>query len=129
MDMDSDNALVVFQDKKIRRIWHNDEWYFSVVDIVGVLTGSEDPRNYWKVLKHRLIKEGSNETVTDCNQLKLTASDGKTYATDCSDVKNIFRIIQSIPSKKAELFKFLPEINFFLTQPHPEVVHNLLAEA
>jgi len=67
--MDQNKALVVFQGKKIRRIWNNDEWWFSVVDIVGVLTDSEDSRNYWKVLKHRLKEEGS-EVVTKCNQLK-----------------------------------------------------------
>ncbi len=65
--MNQENALVVFRGRKIRRTWHNKEWYFSVVDIVGVLTDSKNPRNYWKVLKHRLIKEGSNETVTKCN--------------------------------------------------------------
>ncbi len=104
LKMDDENKLVVFQDKKIRRIWHNDEWYFSVVDIIEVLTESKDGRNYWKVLKHRLTKEGS-EVVTDCNQLKLLASDGKYYKTDCANVKTLFRIIQSIPSPKAEPFK------------------------
>jgi len=103
--MTQDKALVVFQGRKIRRTWHNEEWYFSVVDVVGVLTDSEDPRNYWKVLKHRLIKEGSNETVTKCNRLKMKSRDGKMRLTDCSNTENIFRIIQSIPSKKAEPFK------------------------
>ena len=74
--MKKENALVVFEGKNIRRIWHNGQWYFSVVDIVGVLTDSADPRNYWKVLKHRLIEEGS-EVVTLCNQLKLPASYNK----------------------------------------------------
>lgn len=78
--MAQDNALVVFQDKNIRRIWHNNEWHFSVVDVVGALTDSAGPRNYWKVLKHRLNEEGS-EAVTNCNQLKLPASDGKYYST------------------------------------------------
>lgn len=102
--MEEHNALVVFQDKKIRRIWQNNEWYFSVVDIVEVLTDSTDARNYWKVLKHRLNKEGS-EAVTNCNQLKLPASDGKYYETDCASTKTLFRIVQSIPSPKAEPFK------------------------
>ncbi|MBI2129610.1 Bro-N domain-containing protein [Candidatus Woesearchaeota archaeon] len=102
--MDTNNALVAFQGKKIRRIWHNDEWWFSVVDVIGVLAESEDPRNYWKVLKHRL-KEESSEVVTNCNQLKLPASDGKFYETDCANTQTIFRLIQSIPSKKAESFK------------------------
>ena len=102
---DEEKALVVFQGKKIRRTWFNDEWWFSVVDVVGVLSDSQDPRTYWKVLKHRLNQEGSNETVTNCNQLKLPAEDGKSRLTDCANTKNMFRIIQSIPSPKAEPFK------------------------
>ena len=92
--MDENRALVVFQGKKIRRTWFNDEWWFSVVDIVGVLSESENPRNYWKVLKHRLKDEGS-KVVTNCNQLKLPAPDGKLYETDCGNTKTIFRLIQS----------------------------------
>jgi len=102
--MDKDKALVVFEDKKIRRVWYNKEWFFSVVDIIWALTSSQDPRNYWKVLKHRLKEEGS-EVVTKCNQLKLPASDGKYYETDCADTKTLFRLIQSIPSPRAEPFK------------------------
>lgn len=74
-------ALVVSEGKNIRRVWQNEKWWFSVVDIVGVLTDSEDPRNYWKVLKHRLHEDGS-EVVTNCNQLKLPAEDGKMRETD-----------------------------------------------
>jgi len=92
-----DKALVVFQDKKIRRIWHNNEWYFSVVDIIAALTDSLNPRNYWKVLKHRLKAEG-NESVTNCNQLKMQSSDGKFYLTDVADTEQILRLVQSIPS-------------------------------
>ena len=102
--MDEHKALVVFQGKKIRRVWQNNEWWFSVVDIVGVLTESGDARNYWKVLKYRL-KEESSEVVTKCNQLKLPASDGKYYETDCATTETLFRIIQSVPSPKAEPFK------------------------
>src|SRR3989344_121807 len=102
--METNKALVVFQGKKIRRTWFNDEWWFSVVDVVGVLSESEDARNYWKVLKHRLKEEGS-EVVTECNQLKLPASDGKYYETDCANTKTLFRLVQSIPSKKAEPLK------------------------
>ncbi|MFH1175094.1 MAG: Bro-N domain-containing protein [archaeon] len=102
--MDKETALVVFQDKKIRRVWHKDAWWFSVVDIVGALSRSEDARNYWKVLKHRLGKEGS-EVVTKCNQLKLPSSDGKQYFTDCANTEVLFRIVQAIPSKNAEPFK------------------------
>ncbi len=96
--------IAIFNGKAIRRKFVNDKWFFSVVDIVGALTESEDPRNYWKVLKHRLNEEGS-EVVTKCNQLKLKSGDGKEYETDCADTEGIFRIIQSIPSKKAEPFK------------------------
>ena len=102
--MTPDNALVVFQGKKIRRTWHNEEWYFSVVDVCEVLTDSVDAGAYWRKLKQRLTEEGS-EVVTFCHGLKLTAADGKKYKTDCSNTENIFRIIQSIPSKKAEPFK------------------------
>ncbi len=101
---DKNTALVVFEGKDIRRIWYNEEWYFSVVDVVGILTESADPRNYWKVLKHRLIEEGS-EVVTNCNRLKLPAADGKYYETDCANTETLLRIVQSIPSKNAEHFK------------------------
>ena len=99
----------LFEDKKIRTVWDDEEekWYFSIVDVVGALTDQPDvehARNYWKVLKHRLKKEG-NESVTNCNQLKLRASDGKNYKTDVADTEQLFRIIQSIPSPKAEPIK------------------------
>ena len=102
--MDENNALVVFQDKKIRRTWFNDEWWFSVVDIVEILTESDNPRNYWSMLKVREL-ENNIELSTFCVQLKLMAEDGKLRETDCANTKNIFRLIQSIPSKKAEPFK------------------------
>lgn len=98
--MDSKKALVVFDGTKIRRIWHDDQWYFSVVDIVAVLTDSANPNNYWKVLKHR-----EPQLVTICNQLKLPSVDGKYYNTDCVNTQNAFRLIQSVPSPKAEPFK------------------------
>ncbi len=96
----------LFEEQKVRTIWNaeEEEWYFSVVDVVAVLTNSANPNNYWKVLKNRLKKEGS-QLVTNCNQLKLPASDGKLYKTDCLDTEGIFRLIQSIPSPKAEPFK------------------------
>jgi len=96
----------IFQDKKVRTHWdaEREEWYFSVVDVVAVLTDSPDPRNYWKVLKHRLKAEG-NETVTNCNRLKMLAPDGKMRLTDVADTKQLLRIIQSVPSPKAEPFK------------------------
>lgn len=99
----------LFEDKKIRTVWDDEQekWYFSIVDVVGALTDQPDTehsRNYWKVLKHRLKKEG-NETVTNCNRLKLMAEDGKQRLTDVADTEQLFRIIQSIPSPKAEPFK------------------------
>lgn len=101
------DEIKLYENKEIRSIWdeEKEEWYFSVVDVVGVLTESENPNNYWKVLKKRLKDEGS-ELVTYCNQLKMKShKDGKMYKTDVADMKGIFRIIQSIPSPKAEPFK------------------------
>jgi hypothetical protein len=98
------NKIVVFESRKIRRIWHEEEWYFSVVDVCGALTDSPDPGAYWRKLKQRLNGERS-EVVTFCHALKLEASDGKYYVTDCANTKSMFRIIQSIPSPKAEPFK------------------------
>ena len=96
----------IFNNKTIRTAWNKEEekYYISVVDIVGILSESDNPRNYWKVLKHRLKKEG-NESVTNCNQLKLKSLDGKYYNTDVVDIEGMFRIIESIPSKKAEPMK------------------------
>jgi len=98
--------IAVFDDKKIRRIWDSElgEWFFSVVDVVGVLSGSLNASNYWKVLKHRLREEGS-QVVTDCNRLKLRAKDGKMREGDVGDARVILRIVQSVPSKNAEPFK------------------------
>ena len=99
-------ALAVFENIPIRRQWDEakQSWFFSVVDVIAVLTDSTDPRNYWKVLKNRLNKEGS-EVVTKCNQLKMLARDGKRYKTDAADTETLFRLVQSIPSPKAEPFK------------------------
>ncbi len=96
----------IFNSETIRTVWdkEKEKYYISVVDVVGVLSESNNPRNYWKVLKHRLKKEG-NESVTNCNQLKLKSSDGKYYNTDVVDVEGMFRIIQSIPSKNVESIK------------------------
>ncbi|MEK6792663.1 MAG: Bro-N domain-containing protein [Nanoarchaeota archaeon] len=102
--MDKKEALVVFQDKKIRRIWHNEEWYFSIIDVVEVLTESTIPRRYWADLKARLKEEGF-ELYDKIVQLKLMSSDSKYYETDCANTKTLFRLIQSIPSPKAEPFK------------------------
>ena len=95
-----ENKLIVFQEKAIRRTWHNEEWYFSVSDVVGVLSESKDAKAYWRKLKQR-----ENQLVTLCHGLKLPAKDGKMRKEDCSNTEGLFRIIQSIPSKKAEPFK------------------------
>ncbi|PKP17152.1 MAG: hypothetical protein CVU07_04755 [Bacteroidetes bacterium HGW-Bacteroidetes-23] len=104
--MTKETAIKLFEQKQIRSVWseEDEKWYFSIVDVVGVLSDSENANNYWKVLKNRLKKEGS-ELVTNCNQLKLQSSDGKFYKTDVADTEQLFRLIQSIPSKKAEPFK------------------------
>lgn len=104
--MEDNFAIQLFEGKRVRIVWDEEQekYYFSVVDIVQVLTDSTDARTYWKVLKSRLKKEG-NESVTNCNQLKLPSSDGKSYKTDVADLQGIFRLIQSIPSKKAEPVK------------------------
>ena len=96
----------LFNNETIRPIWdkEDEKYYISIVDVVGILSESENPRNYWKVLKHRLKQEG-NESVTNCNQLKLKANDGKYYNTDVADIEGMFRIIESIPSKNAEPVK------------------------
>jgi len=104
--MTKQTAIKLFNDRKVRTLWDNEheKWYFSIVDVIGVLTESENPNNYWKVLKSRLKKEGS-ELVTNCNQLKMESSDGKFYKTDVADTEQLFRLIQSVPSPKAEPFK------------------------
>lgn len=107
--MKNQNKIKLFEDKKVRTLWNEGEeqWYFSIIDIIAILTEQDNyqgARNYWKVLKHRLIKEG-NETVTNCNQLKIEAEDGKMRLTDVATTEQLLRLIQSIPSKKAEPFK------------------------
>lgn len=100
------NSIKLFGDDKIRAIWYDEQekWYFSVVDVVAVLTNSPNPQTYWRVLKKRLKDEG-NETVTNCNGLKMRAADGKMRLTDVADTEQLLRIIQSVPSPKAEPFK------------------------
>ncbi len=104
--MTKHNKIRIFNEQRVRTVWDSDQekWFFSVVDVIAVLTDSSDPSTYWRVLKNRLKKEG-NETVTNCNRLKLPASDGKMRLTDVADQQQLFRIIQSIPSPKAEPFK------------------------
>lgn len=100
------DEIKLYENNKIRSVWNEEreEWFFSIVDIVEILTESSNPQVYWRVLKKRLKDEG-NETVTNCNGLKMMPSDGKMKKTDVADIQGIFRIIQSIPSPKAEPFK------------------------
>jgi DNA-damage-inducible protein D len=100
------SAIILFEEKQVRRAWNKDEekWYFAIADVIAVLTGSPNPQVYWRVMKKRLLDEG-NQTVTNCNALKMTAADGKQRLTDVADTEQLLRLIQSIPSPKAEPFK------------------------
>lgn len=104
--MKQQNAIQLFEDKKVRTLWdaEQEKWYISIVDAIEVLTASPNPRKYWSVLKTRLKKEGS-QLATNCSQLKMESADGKFYKTDVADTEQLFRLIQSIPSPKAEPFK------------------------
>jgi hypothetical protein len=128
--MDNGNALVVFQGKKIRRKWFNDEWWFSVVDIIWAVTQTDRARKYWSDLKTRLTEEGF-ELSAKIGQLKLVSADGKSYLTDCVNTKNAFRIIQSIPSKNAEPFKqWLAQVGYDRVQEieNPELAQKRMKE-
>ena len=105
--MKKNNKIAFFEGQKIRRIWDKkqEKWYFSVSDVIAVLTNSVDPVAYWRKLKERLLKEGGNETVTKCHALKMKAPDGKMRLTDTADTEVLLRLIQSIPSPSAEPFK------------------------
>jgi hypothetical protein len=104
--MKKENTIKIFEDKKVRTLWDADKekWFFSIIDVIEVLTGSPNARKYWSVLKTRLKKEGS-QLATNCSQLKMQSADGKFYKTDVADTEQLFRLIQSIPSPKAEPFK------------------------
>lgn len=104
--MKQENAIKIFEDRKVRTLWdvEHEKWYFSIVDVIGILTDSQNPRKYWSVLKTRLKAEGS-QLATNCSQLKMQSPDGKFYLTDVADTEQLFRLIQSIPSPKAEPFK------------------------
>ena len=126
----SNNKPIVFQSKTIRRTLVNDVWFFSVVDVVAALTDSPDPGAYWRKLKQRLTAEGS-QVVTICHGLKLEAPDGKMRLTDCANVKGMFRIIQSIPSPKAEPFKqWLAQVGYdrVLEIENPELAQERMKE-
>jgi len=125
-----DKKLVVFQDKNIRRMWHNKEWYFSVIDVVSALEASTVPKRYWSDLKIKLTTEGF-EPYDKIVQLKMPAEDGKLRETDCATTKNMFRIIQSIPSPKAEPFKlWLAKVGYERVQEieDPEIAQNRVKE-
>lgn len=106
--MSKANAIKIFEDKQVRTLWdaEQEKWYVSIVDVIGILTESPNPRKYWSVLKTRLKTEGS-QLATNCSQLKMPSADGKFYKTDVADTEQLFRLIQSIPSPKAEPFKFI----------------------
>ena len=101
--------LMPFEGTGIRKVWHNGEWYFSVVDVIRILTESQDARNYWKVLKNR-----ESQLVTVCNQLKMPASDGRNRLTDCANTEGVLRIAMSVPSPKAEPLPSLPRFSRLL---------------
>ena len=108
------SAIILFEEKQVRRAWNETEqkWYFAIVDVIAVLTESDNPQVYWRVMKKRLTDEG-NQTVTKCNGLKMTAADGKQRVTDVADTEQLLRLIQSIPSPKAEPFKlWLARVGF-----------------
>ena len=125
--------IKIFQEEKIRSVWNEEEeqWYFSVVDVVDVLTGSVNPRDYWFKMKKRVHTEDGFELSTICRQFKLTATDGKLRETDCANVKSLLRIIQSIPSPKAEPFKqWLAQVGYERIQEieNPELAQERMKE-
>jgi hypothetical protein len=125
------NKIVVFESKKIRRVLFNEEWYFSVVDVVSALTDSVNARDYWFRMKDRVKSEDGIQLSTICRQLKLEAADGKMYLTDCANTKSMFRIIQSIPSSKAEPFKqWLAQVGYERVQEieNPELAQERMKE-
>lgn len=129
--MDTKDALVAFQGKNIRRIWYDNRWFFSVVDIIYVLTDSIDSKDYWYRLKKRELESSGIELSTFCRQLKLKSSDGKQYWADCADTESMFRIIQSIPSKNAEPFKrWLAKVGYQRIQEieNPELAQKRMKE-
>ena len=130
-DTDGKKNLVVFQNKSIRRIMVDDQWFFSVIDVIAVLTDSVNPRDYWFKMKKRVHSEDGFELSTICRQFKLPAPDGKMRTTDCANVKGLFRIIQSIPSPKAEPFKqWLAQVGYdrVLEIENPELAQERMKE-
>jgi len=129
--IDPQGKIVVFGAKRIRRTWHEEQWFFSVVDIVGALTDSPNPRNYWNMMKAREQKTSEVQLSTLCVQLKLTSGDGKSYKTDCVNTENAFRVIQSISSPKAEPFKrWLAQVGYQRVQEieNPELAQQRMKQ-
>ncbi len=131
LPLDSHGKIIVFGAKQIRRLWHEEQWYFSIVDIVSALTDSDNPRNYWNMMKARELKQSEVQLSTFCVQLKLTSADGKAYKTDCVNTEAAFRIIQSIPSPKAEPFKrWLAQVGYERVQEieNPELAQQRMRQ-
>lgn len=133
LSMSENTQIKLFEEKKVRSVWDENEqqWYFSVIDVVAVLTESVNPRDYWFKMKKRVHSEDGIELSTICRQLKLVSSDGKKYATDCANVKSLLRIIQSIPSPKAEPFKqWLAQVGYDRIQEieNPELAQERMKE-
>lgn len=131
MPSDPQGSMVVFGAKSIRRKWIDDQWYFSIVDIIAALTDSENPRDYWYRMKQREKESSGIELSTLCRQLKLTSADGKSYKTECVNTEAAFRVIQSVPSPKAEPFKrWLAEVGYQRVQEieNPELAQQRMRE-
>lgn len=129
--MEQTNKLAIFQEQAIRRIWHEQEWWFAIPDVIQILTGSENPAVYWRVLKKRLLDEGANQTVTKCNAFKMQAKDGKMRMTDAANTEVLLRLLMSIPSPKAEPFKlWLAQVGreHILEIENPELAANRARE-
>jgi DNA-damage-inducible protein D len=105
MNQENDNKLALFEGQNIRKLFHHDEWWFSIIDVIAVLVGGDRPRKYWSDLKKKLLQEGYDQLSEKIGQLKMQSSDGKFYATDCATTETLFRVIQSIPSPKVEPLK------------------------
>ncbi len=103
--MEQDSKIILFQEKQVRRLWHNEQWFFSIIDVVGILSESKDPQRYWSVLKSRLKKQEGLDVTTICSKLKMAGLDGKNYPTDCANTEGVLRLIMSVPSPNAEPFK------------------------
>jgi DNA-damage-inducible protein D len=107
----NENKIALFQGKHIRKVLHNDQWWFSIIDVIEVLVGGGRPRKYWSDLKKKLISEGYDHLSDKIGQVKLSSADGKFYSTDCADTETLFRIIQSVPSPKVEpLIRWLARV-------------------